>query len=153
MTDQPRPKVGVGVLIVRNGLVLMQHRKGTHGNNLWAPPGGYLEFGESFEEAARRETKEEVGIALTHVKVVGFTNDIFENDNRQTLVICLVANCDDQQTPQILEPEKCVELKWMKWNELPKELFLPTKKWKESGFDPTTVKLNPNETETLFWQC
>ena len=55
------PKVGVGVLVVRDDQVLLCKRCGRHMNGLYAAPGGHLEYGESFVECASREVKEETG--------------------------------------------------------------------------------------------
>lgn len=44
-----RPKVGVGVLIVDGNKILLGKRKNAHGDGCWAPPGGHLEFGESWQ--------------------------------------------------------------------------------------------------------
>jgi 8-oxo-dGTP pyrophosphatase MutT (NUDIX family) len=58
---RPIIMVGSGVLLVREDTVLLQRRKD---NGLWGIPGGSLEPGESFEEAAIRETYEEVGLII-----------------------------------------------------------------------------------------
>ena len=54
-----RPQVGVGVLITKDDLVLLMKRQNSHGDGTWAPPGGHLEYGETPEECAMRETQEE----------------------------------------------------------------------------------------------
>lgn len=54
--------VGVGALVIDNGRVLLGRRKGSHGAGTWALPGGWLEKGESFEDAAVRELEEETGL-------------------------------------------------------------------------------------------
>ncbi|WP_134596929.1 NUDIX domain-containing protein, partial [Pseudomonas aeruginosa] len=41
----PAPQVGVGVLILRDGKVLLGRRKGSHGAGCWSAPGGHLELG------------------------------------------------------------------------------------------------------------
>lgn len=48
-----------GALIVKNGKVLLQHRSD---NNKWGLIGGILELGETYEQAALREVKEETGL-------------------------------------------------------------------------------------------
>jgi len=47
--------------------ILLQHR--TDGG--WGLPGGIMEMGESLEETARREVKEETGLILGELKLVG----------------------------------------------------------------------------------
>ena len=48
--------------IVKNKKILLLHR--TVGFKVWEFPGGGIEFGESPEEAAVRETKEETGLTV-----------------------------------------------------------------------------------------
>lgn len=65
--EQERPKVGVGVIILKGGKILLGERIASHGAGSYAIPGGHMEFGESFEDTARREAQEETG--LTDIEV------------------------------------------------------------------------------------
>ncbi len=60
--------VGCGIILERNGCILLQHR--TDEDN-WCIPGGVMEIGESFEEAATRETYEETGLTVTSMELFG----------------------------------------------------------------------------------
>jgi 8-oxo-dGTP diphosphatase len=51
-----------GLLFQENSLLLIKHNMGDY--NLWAPPGGGVEFGESIEDTLIREFKEETGLAI-----------------------------------------------------------------------------------------
>jgi 8-oxo-dGTP diphosphatase len=122
-SDDKRPKVGVAILIEKDGKVLLGKRKGAHGAGTWAPPGGHIEFGETFEETAKREALEEIGVRIIDPVVVGITNDFFEKEQKHYITVFIAAETKD--TPKIMEPEKCSNLSWFNWKKLPTPLFLP----------------------------
>ena len=53
--DKPQVRVGVGVLILNGNKVLLGRRIASHNKDTWQSTGGHLDFGESFENCARRE--------------------------------------------------------------------------------------------------
>ena len=56
------PVVGVGAVVVRDGKALIIKRAHEPRKGEWSLPGGLLELGESLQDAARREIKEETGL-------------------------------------------------------------------------------------------
>ncbi|WP_026257497.1 NUDIX hydrolase [Actinopolymorpha alba] len=62
----------VTVVVVRDGSVLLVHRAD---NGYWAVPGGGVDLGESAPDAAIRETREETGIEIALVGLVGIYTD------------------------------------------------------------------------------
>ena len=60
--------MGVGVLITKGYQVLLFRRKNAHGSGTWSTPGGHLDFGESPEQYASREVKEETGIEISDIE-------------------------------------------------------------------------------------
>lgn len=123
---EPQVRVGVGLYILNeNNQLLLGLRKSPHGNGTWCPPGGHLEFGESFEQAAVRETSEETGIAIAPetVKIANFTNDIYRHENKHYVTIQLTTRIKNAE-PRVMEPDKCREWKWFDLNNLPENLFL-----------------------------
>ena len=72
--SENRPKVGLGVMVVKDGKVLLGKRKGSHGQGEYAWPGGHMEYMESFEECAKREVKEETGIEIADITFLRLMN-------------------------------------------------------------------------------
>ncbi|MBX9694241.1 MAG: NUDIX hydrolase [Cyanobacteria bacterium] len=56
----PTTRVSVVVVNKENKILLVRHKKGNQ--RYWVLPGGRLEYGETFEECAIRELKEETGL-------------------------------------------------------------------------------------------
>ncbi len=71
MTERlARPVPGVGVAVVHNGALLVVLRGRGANAGLWAIPGGKVDYGESMQEAAVREVREETGIDVELDEVV-----------------------------------------------------------------------------------
>lgn len=64
---RPLIMCSAGVIIINNeGKVLLQQRTD---NEKWGLPGGSIELGESFEEAASREAYEEVNLKVNNLEL------------------------------------------------------------------------------------
>ena len=61
-------KVGIGIMIFKNGKILLGKIKGSHGEGEYAFPGGHLEYMESVKEGALRELEEECGIKIKNLR-------------------------------------------------------------------------------------
>lgn len=57
----PVPTVDV-IIELEGGIVLIERKNPPYG---WALPGGFVDYGESFEQAAVREAHEETGLEVT----------------------------------------------------------------------------------------
>lgn len=64
MRRSPRIVVGAGALIHRGRRLLMIKRGENPDRGMWSFPGGSVEVGETTEEAAVREVKEETGLDI-----------------------------------------------------------------------------------------
>jgi len=124
MNSVKRPAVGVGVLVFRDGKLLLGERRTSHGAGTWTPPGGHLELNETPEACAQRETGEEAGIQITNLRRGPYTNDIFEAEGKHYLTLFIVADYLSGD-PRPLEPEKTIGWKWFDPEHLPAPLFLP----------------------------
>ena len=119
--------VGCGVLVENEkGEVLLQKRSDT---GEWGVPGGALEPGETFVEAAARELAEEVGIVVSDLKLFG----LYSGDDREIhypngdIVYSLsVIFITDSYTGEISDSDsEVLGHKFFDKNSIPKELFYP----------------------------
>lgn len=122
--DKPRVRVGVGVIIFKDGKILLGKRRGAHGAGEWALPGGKLDMWEELDTCARRETKEETGIEISDIQKFDFTNDMFLEDGLHYITCFMTAHWQSGRI-SVMEPDKCAALSWFTLDHLPSPLFLP----------------------------
>ncbi|HBX16159.1 MAG: hypothetical protein UT86_C0013G0001 [Candidatus Magasanikbacteria bacterium GW2011_GWC2_40_17] len=130
-----RPKVGVGVCVIKDGKVLFGKRINSHGDGSWCFPGGHLEFNESWEECAARETAEESGLSIKNVHFATATNDIFPKEGKHYVTIIMAGEYESGEL-KIMEPEKCEQWGWFAWDNIPRPLFIPLDNLIKQGFNP-----------------
>jgi len=76
-----RPQVGVGILLIRDGQLLLIKRKYNPDAGYWSIPGGHLELGERAQIAAEREGCEETGFKVKVTKLAGIIDKIMYDEN------------------------------------------------------------------------
>ena len=74
------PVVGVGAVVVRDGKALIIKRAHEPRKGEWSLPGGLLELGESLQDAARREIKEETGLDIDVGPVIETFDRVHRDD-------------------------------------------------------------------------
>lgn len=118
-----RPKVGIGLLIVRGNRVLLGKRKGTHGAGHYGGVGGHLEHLETFEECIMRELAEEAGIQLKvkNLRMICVTN-MRAYAPKHYIDIGMAAEWEDGE-PEVMEPHKLEAWEWHDIDRLPEPLF------------------------------
>lgn len=130
-----RPRVGVAVLVRRQGKILLGHRQRSHGAGTWQLPGGHLDFGEAVEACAAREVREETGLRVENLVRGPFTNDVFDAAGLHHVTLYLLADAPDG-VPEVREPDRCRRWDWFSWEALPSPLFLPLRHLAARGFHP-----------------
>lgn len=122
--DEQRPKVGAGVVIIRDGMTLLAKRKGSHASGVWGSMGGHVEFGESPTLAVTREAREELGIEIGNFVFASCTSMI--KYGRHYIDISFTAEIISGE-PSIKEPDKIEEIGWFPLDVLPSPLFEPVR--------------------------
>jgi 8-oxo-dGTP diphosphatase len=75
-----RPFVAVGAAVCREGSVLIVQRGKAPSKGLWTVPGGAVDLGETMDQAAAREVREECGIQIKVGDVVGILDNIVRDE-------------------------------------------------------------------------
>ncbi|MDE2240088.1 MAG: NUDIX hydrolase, partial [Rhodospirillales bacterium] len=70
------PKVGIGIVLLKDDQVLLVRRGKPPGAGQWSLPGGRQELGETAEETARRELFEETGLRCGKLVLAGHADSI-----------------------------------------------------------------------------
>lgn len=95
------PSCGAAVRVYRNpvptvdiiiekdgGIVLIKRGNSPYG---WALPGGYVDYGESLEDAARREASEETSLEITGLRLLGCYSDPARDSRQHNISTVFVA--------------------------------------------------------------
>lgn len=130
--------VSAGAFIVNSqGEILLTKRskntRNEHGK--WEAPGGQVHFGETREQAIKREIKEELGVDIEIIRVLNVADEILKGDKQHWLPTTFLVKIK-RGKPKIMEPDKCDGIDWFPLNKIPKNLSLITsldlkeyKKW------------------------
>lgn len=119
--------VGCGVLVEnREGKVLLQKRSDT---GEWCVPGGALELGETYAEAATREVREEVGIEVSNLKLFGlYSGDdrMIHYPNGDKVYSLSVIFTTRNYSGEISDSDsEVLEHRFFSREEIPDDLFIP----------------------------
>ncbi len=118
-----KPRVGVGVIVVKEGKILLGQRKGSHGIGCYGPPGGHLDFKETVEACAVRELAEETGLKALSLQLGPWTQNVIDEQKHYISLFVMITEFEGD--PELLEPQKCEGWNWYSWDHLPSPLFLP----------------------------
>lgn len=143
MNKEKKIGVGFGVMLLKNNRLLLGKRHNDpekasselDGAGKWTMPEGKLDFGESFEDGAKREVMEETGVELKNVKVLCVNNDVIETAHFITIGIIAKEFVGE---PTVMEPDEITEWKWFDIDKLPNPLYFPSaniiRNYKEDKF-------------------
>lgn len=118
---EERPKVGIGVIVLCGNKILLGERLSGHGAGTFAIPGGHLEFGETFADAARGEVAEETGLQDIEIKgVVSVSNDIAYGKHYVSIGVLAESRAGE---PCDAEPQRSRNWRWYDLSDLPQPIF------------------------------
>lgn len=144
--------VGIGVAVLRGGRVLLGLRTKESGsdlqeNEVWTLPGGKVTPSETLVQCVLRELEEETGLKARgeDLLFVSLSDDIIPSAHYVTAGFALEKF---EGEPRALEPDEISEWKWFPLDELPKNLYFPSRKLLE-----TLSRSNPDETNRAYYRA
>ena len=92
----PLPTVDI-IIEIGGRIVLVKRKNPPHG---WALPGGFIDYGESAEHAARREAREETGLTITGLRQFHCYSDPGRDPRHHTISVVFVAQATGGPEPR-----------------------------------------------------
>lgn len=119
--EYPRPAVSVDIVAIREKegrreLLLIQ-RKNEPYMNCWALPGGFLDMGETLEQAAERELKEETGLEINSLRQLGAFSKVDRDPRTRVISVAYFAELTSGQTA--IAADDAQDVGWFDLEKLP----------------------------------
>lgn len=114
-------RIGLGIMIFRDGKILLGKRKNITGHGEYCFPGGGLEYMESFVEGALREISEETGLEVENMRFVLLAN-LKDYTPIHFVHIGFVADWKSGEA-ELKEPDKNESWDWYDLDNLPSPRF------------------------------
>ncbi len=116
-----QPILGIGAVIVCNGKILLEKRKGEPGRGKWSIPGGLVELGETVEQTVMREIREETGLDVEKPELIDVVNYIIVDGNsRVKYHFVMIDYFVKLRGGTLKAADDAAELKWVPLGEVEK---------------------------------
>lgn len=126
--NQRKPKLVVGILVRNKNRFLLSKEKLEGGREYWIVPGGKVEFGETIEDAAKREILEETGVKTKDLEFLVYKEAIFPEYNYHTVIFFFETKTNSLDLKSDIEG-KVIESKWFTKKEIKKLKLVESAEW------------------------
>lgn len=121
-TNDILAEVVVELYLEKDNKVLLQKRANTnYEDGKYGFVGGHVAKGETLKQALIRETQEETGITLAEDKLECVY--IANKTGKKNCINFVFKTSEFEGTPQIMEKDKCTDLRWFEPNKLPENII------------------------------
>ena len=118
MKQHSEYKVAIHIMLVRDDKVLLLRRFNTgYEDGKYSLVAGHVEKGESIIDAGIREAKEEIGVVILPENLIMCGSMHRKSDDERIDYFGCVRIWENE--PYNREEEKCDDLRWAKWDEIP----------------------------------
>ncbi|MFZ3384072.1 MAG: NUDIX hydrolase [Candidatus Methanoperedens sp.] len=113
------PFLTVDALIIFEGKLVLIKRMNPPFENQFALPGGFVEIGETVEAATVREAKEETGLDIELIRLLGVYSDPLRDPRGHTVTVCYLA----RGFGKLKAGSDAKDIRLFGFNEIPKLAF------------------------------
>lgn len=117
--DYNNPAPGVGFFLLNGNRVLLAVRGREPAKGKLDIPGGFIEAGESAEDAVVREAEEETGLRVSVVAYLGSFPDVYGDRAAPTLTFVYVVR---REAGELQAKDDVAELRWFPLDAVPDDL-------------------------------
>lgn len=111
----------VRALIIRNRKILVCQ---TNGRSYYFLPGGHVEFGETMQEALKRELYEELEAKIVRSQFIGGFENLFEQDGEKKHEVSFIFHVDIDIS-EVVAKEEHISFYWFTMDEFINENIVP----------------------------
>ena len=121
-----KPRVISSVVLKKDNKILLVKEMLENNEDCWIFPGGGVDFGETIEDAAVREVKEELGIDVEIKKFLFFKEAIYPKYNYHTVIFFFLAEPINNEIKTI---EQILDVGYFSNDEIKKLNLVTSAKW------------------------
>ncbi len=124
-TERPAgPRLTVDTVAYHEGRVLLVRRGNPPFKDQWALPGGFVDLGETVEQAAQRETREETGLDVELRLLLGVYSDPQRDPRGHTAsVVYLAVPTTDSDPETVVGGDDAAQARWFPLHDPPALAF------------------------------
>ncbi|HON17217.1 MAG TPA: NUDIX hydrolase [Spirochaetota bacterium] len=111
----------------KRGIVLIKRKNPPYG---WAIPGGFVDYGETLEDAAKREAFEETGLTVELVRQFHTYSDPSRDPRQHTISTVFIAKAKGEPKGM----DDAMEAKIFRFDEIPQDMAFDHRKILEDYF-------------------
>ena len=112
------PVPAVAAILMNNGQIVLVKRKYEPRKGMWSLPAGFMEFGETAEQTAVRESKEETNLDIKLTDLFG----VFPGFDDPRVHVVIIVYRSEIINGQIKPGDDAEEVKFFPLDELPKDI-------------------------------
>lgn len=105
--------IGAGGVVIHDNKVLLVKLAYGRAKGRWLIPGGFVEKGEILQEAVVREIKEETGMRVRPIGILGIRSMVRKKDNLTDVYVAFLCTLESSPEPLVPQESEITEVNWI----------------------------------------